>query len=83
MKQIFSRCYLLFSIERLETLLDEHRRRETEEASSLERSMEQIESNLKIATVHNSSQLKNISITSILYFQYSNGLYNQKTKLFS
>ena len=38
-------------IERLESLLEEHRRRESEEASSLERSMEQIESNLKTATV--------------------------------
>ncbi|KAK4020545.1 paramyosin [Daphnia magna] len=40
----------LARIDRLETLLEEHRRRESEEASSLERSMEQIESNLKIAT---------------------------------
>ncbi|XP_046437996.1 uncharacterized protein LOC124189418 [Daphnia pulex] len=40
----------LARIERLESLLEEHRRRESEETSSLERSMEQIESNLKIAT---------------------------------
>ena len=46
------RTFLLcVSIERLESLLEEYRRRESEEASSLERSMEQIESNLKIATV--------------------------------
>ena len=38
-------------IERLEAILEEHRRRESEETSSLERSMEQIESNLKLATV--------------------------------
>lgn len=43
--------------ERLESLLEDYRRRESEEASSLEQSMSQIEMNLKMATVPELKQL--------------------------